>query len=430
MDEEQKFGVNIKEKIKNLRTEVDTLTLSATPIPRTLQFSLMAVRNLSLINTPPPNRYPVDTRVIRFDPKRIREAVMYEITRGGQVFFVHNRVENIGEVADMLRRLLPEIKIGVGHGKMDGKSLEKLMMSFIRHEFDLLLSTTIIESGLDVPNANTIFINDAQKFGLSDLHQMRGRVGRSNKKAFCYMITPPLSTMNEDARKRIQAIQTFTALGSGFQIAMKDLEIRGAGDLLGAEQSGFINDLGFETYQRILREAVEELKENEFKSLYKEEKPALQSRDIGFETDSEIFIPDSYIPSIEERLNIYRRMGEITNEEELNRLMDELRDRFGEWPEPVSELAEVIRLKQLASQLGWEKITLKNKRLSAYFPPEENTAYYNSPVFQSILTYLQRHPNTCRLIEKKSGNEKKLILRFSDIANVRQALEMLRKIRE
>src|SRR5690606_24754302 len=323
--------------------------------PRTLQFSLMAARDLSVITTPPPNRYPIETHVIRFSEEAIRDAVRYEISRGGQVFFVHNRIENIQEVAGMIQRVVPDAKIGIGHGQMDGKKLERLMLAFMNGEFDVLVSTTIIESGLDVPNANTIFINNANNFGLSDLHQMRGRVGRSNKKAFCYFITPEYSAMTNDARKRIQALEQHTALGSGFNIAMKDLEIRGAGDLLGGEQSGFINEIGFDTYQKILNEAIEELKENEFKALYQDDsKTKLYVKDITIDTDFELLFPDHYINNITERLNLYTQLNTLKTEEELHRFETELIDRFGELPVQVKDLLNSVRIKWIATKLGFE----------------------------------------------------------------------------
>src|SRR5690606_33911440 len=318
--EEQKLGEWVKEKLRAIQESVDVLTLTATPIPRTLQFSLLAARGLSVINTPPPSRYPIESQVIGFNEEIIRDAISYEIQRGGQVFFIHNRIENIKEVAGMIQRLLPDAKIGVGHGQLEGKKLEQLMLSFINGEFDVLVSTTIVESGLDVTNANTIFINNANNFGLSDLHQMRGRVGRSNKKAFCYFITPPYEAMTPDARKRIEALEQFTQLGSGFNIAMKDLEIRGAGDLLGGEQSGFINEIGFETYQKILSEAIEELKENEFKQLYEEvegQREKVYVKELQLDTDFELLFPDSYINNIPERLNLYTQLNEIKDGEAL-----------------------------------------------------------------------------------------------------------------
>ena len=346
IDEEQKFGVAVKDKLKTIKENVDTLTLTATPIPRTLQFSLMAARDLSVINTPPPNRHPIETNVIRFSEETIRDAVSYEISRGGQVFFIHNRIENIKEVAGLLQRLIPSAKIGIGHGQMEGKKLEDLMLRFMNNEFDVLVSTTIVESGLDVPNANTIFVNNANNFGLSDLHQMRGRVGRSNKKAFCYFITPPYHMMTDDARKRISALELFSDLGSGINIAMKDLEIRGAGDLLGGEQSGFINDIGFDTYQKILSEAIEELKENEFKELYPadELKPKEFVKEVTIDTDFEILFPDDYVNSITERLNLYNKLGDLKTEEELVNFETEITDRFGEIPVQVVDLLDSVRI--------------------------------------------------------------------------------------
>ncbi|MFT5243981.1 MAG: transcription-repair coupling factor (superfamily II helicase), partial [Glaciecola sp.] len=339
VDEEQKFGVAVKEKLKTLKDNVDVLTLTATPIPRTLQFSLMAARDLSVINTAPPNRYPIESHVIRFGEETIRDAVTYEIQRGGQVFFIHNRIENIKEVAGMIQRLVPDAKIGIGHGQLDGKKLETLMLAFMNGEFDVLVSTTIVESGLDVPNANTIFINNANNFGLSDLHQMRGRVGRSNKKAFCYFITPEYSAMTDDARKRITALEQFTELGSGFNIAMKDLEIRGAGDLLGGEQSGFMNEIGFDTYQKILNEAIEELKDNEFKDLYPDDgKEKDYVKDITIDTDFELLFPDDYVNNITERLTLYTNLNTLKTEEELHKFETEIIDRFGELPIQVVDL--------------------------------------------------------------------------------------------
>jgi transcription-repair coupling factor (superfamily II helicase) len=334
IDEEQKFGVSVKDKLKTIKANVDTLTLTATPIPRTLQFSLMAARDLSTIKTPPPNRYPIETQLIRFSEEVIRDAVSYEIERGGQVFFINNRVENIEEVAGFLQRIVPDASIGIGHGQMDGKKLESLMLKFIDNEYDILVSTTIIENGLDVTNANTIFINDAQNFGISDLHQMRGRVGRSNKKAFCYMITPPMSVVRDDARKRLQAIEQFSDLGSGINIAMKDLEIRGAGDILGGEQSGFINEIGFDAYQKILNEAIDELKENEFQDVYHQEEDEDETfvKEPQIDTDLSLLFPDDYVNNITERLNLYTKLNELENEQELADLKKELKDRFGDLP--------------------------------------------------------------------------------------------------
>ncbi|MBD3725269.1 MAG: DEAD/DEAH box helicase, partial [Flavobacteriaceae bacterium] len=362
IDEEQKFGVNVKDKLKTIATNVDTLTLTATPIPRTLQFSLMAARDLSVITTPPPNRYPIETQVIRFNEEIIRDAISYEIQRGGQVYFINNRIENIKEVAGMIQRLVPGAKVGIGHGQMDGKKLEELMLAFMEGEFDVLVATTIVESGLDVPNANTIFINNANNFGLSDLHQMRGRVGRSNKKAFCYFITPPYSMMTSEAQKRITALEQFSELGSGFNIAMKDLEIRGAGDLLGGEQSGFINEIGFETYQKIMNEAIEELKENEFKELYAEENNIETKefvKEIQIDSDFELLFPDEYINNITERLNLYNELSNIKTEEELERFEQKLIDRFGPLPKPALALLNSVRIKWKATAMGIEKLILK-----------------------------------------------------------------------
>nr|MBC8398104.1 transcription-repair coupling factor [Flavobacteriales bacterium] len=356
VDEEQKFGVSIKEKLKNIKENIDVLTLSATPIPRTLQFSLMAARDLSIINTPPPNRYPISSEVIRFSETIIRDAITLEILRGGQVFFIHNRIENINEVAGLIQRLVPDARIQVGHGRLEGKKLEQLMLDFMEGSFDVLVSTTIVESGLDVPNANTIFINNANNFGLSDLHQMRGRVGRTNKKAYCYFITPDYSTMTDDARKRIIALEQHTELGSGFNIAMKDLEIRGAGDLLGGEQSGFINDMGFETYQKILNETIEDLKQNEFKELYLDEKTKNYINEVSIDTDFELLFPDSYIKSVNERLQLYSELNKISNIDKLNSFESMLEDRFGNLPYQVEDLLVTVKLKWIAIELGFEKV--------------------------------------------------------------------------
>ncbi len=430
IDEEQKFGVAVKDKLKTLKENVDTLTLTATPIPRTLQFSLMAARDLSVIKTPPPNRHPIESHVIRFSEETIRDAISYEISRGGQVFFIHNRIENIQEVAGLLQRLLPSAKIGIGHGQMEGKKLENLMLSFINGEFDVLVSTTIIESGLDVPNANTIFINNANNFGLSDLHQMRGRVGRSNKKAFCYFITPPYHMMTDDARKRITALEMFADLGSGINIAMKDLEIRGAGDLLGGEQSGFINDIGFDTYQKILQEAIEELKENEFKDLYPEDEntPKEYVKDVQIDTDFEILFPDDYVNSVTERLSLYNKLGEFTTENELQEFEIELIDRFGELPTEVDDLLDSVRIKWLAKKLGLEKIILKQKRLVGYFVADQQSNFYQTEAFTRFLKYVQQHSKDCVMKEKETNNGLRLLITFIKIDTVKKALKTLESI--
>tara|TARA_R110001583_G_scaffold35585_3_gene118256 strand:- start:67835 stop:71308 length:3474 start_codon:yes stop_codon:yes gene_type:complete len=431
VDEEQKFGVAVKDKLKTIKENIDTLTLTATPIPRTLQFSLMAARDLSLINTPPPNRVPIESNIVRFNEETIRDAIRYEIQRGGQVFFIHNRIENIQEVAGLLQRLVPDAKIGIGHGQMEGKKLENLMLSFINNEFDVLVSTTIIESGLDVPNANTIFINNANNFGLSDLHQMRGRVGRSNKKAFCYFITPPFHMMTDDARKRIEAISLFTDLGSGINIAMKDLEIRGAGDLLGGEQSGFINDIGFETYQKILNETIEELKENEFKDLYKDtsNKPKDYVKEIQIDTDFEVLIPDDYINIISERLNLYNQLSELKTEDELQKFELEITDRFGDIPTQVVDLLNSVRLKWIAKHLGIERLILKKKRMICYFISDQQSSFFNTPIFTQIIQFTQKNPTTCVLKEKETKAGLRLLLTFIKIDSIDKALETLQKMK-
>ena len=427
VDEEQKFGVAVKEKLRALKTNVDVLTLTATPIPRTLQFSLMAARDMSVIATAPPNRYPIESEVVRFDEELIRDSISYEIQRGGQVFFIHNRVENITEVAGMLQRLVPDARIRVGHGQLDGKKLEDNLLQFMDGSYDILVATTIIENGLDVPNANTIFINNAQNFGLSDLHQMRGRVGRSNKKAFCYFITPPHSAMSSDAQKRIQAIEQFAALGSGIQIAMKDLEIRGAGDLLGGEQSGFINDIGFETYQKILKEAIEELKENEFKSLYsdKEEAPKAFVKEIQIDTDLEVLFPDDYINIVSERLTLYNRLATLKEEADLVQYQKEIEDRFGPLPLEAEALLDSVRLKWKAAHLGIDRLLLKKKQCIGYFIADQESPFYQSDRFHALLVWVQQHATQVNMKEKQTKGGLRLRLAFKDIHSVQQALQAL-----
>ncbi len=432
VDEEQKFGVSVKDKLKSIKENVDVLTLTATPIPRTLQFSLMAARDLSQINTAPPNRYPIESEVIRFSEETIRDAISYEIQRGGQSFFIHNRIENIKEVAGMIQRLVPDAKIAVGHGQMDGKKLEALMISFMNGEFDVLVSTTIIESGLDVTNANTIFINNANNFGLSDLHQMRGRVGRSNKKAFCYFITPPYEVMTNDARKRIQALEQFTELGSGFNIAMKDLEIRGAGDILGGEQSGFINEIGFDAYQKILSEAISELKENEFKDLYEEVEGAQEKmyvKETQIDSDFELLFPDDYINNITERLTLYTNLNTLKKEEELVKFEKELVDRFGELPTPAVDLLNSVRIKWIANQIGLEKIVMKQKKLIGYFIADQQSDFYQSPVFTRVLQFVQANSKVCKMKEKQTRNGLRLLLVFENINTVEKALKVLQPLK-
>ncbi|MCC9042262.1 transcription-repair coupling factor [Myroides sp. M-43] len=428
IDEEQKFGVAVKDKLKTISENVDTLTLTATPIPRTLQFSLMAARDLSVINTPPPNRYPIETNVVGFNEEVIRDAVSYEIERGGQVYFINNRIENIREVAGMIQRLVPDAKIGIGHGQLEGKKLEELMLAFMNGEFDVLVATTIIESGLDVPNANTILINNANNFGLSDLHQMRGRVGRSNKKAFCYFICPPYSVMTEEARKRIQALEQFSDLGSGLNIAMKDLEIRGAGDILGGEQSGFINEIGFETYQKIMQEAIEELKTNEFKDLYEEENKEENKvfvKDTQIDTDFEILFPDEYVNNITERLNLYNELSLIATEEILQEYEQRLIDRFGALPRQAIALLNSLRIKWHAANMGIEKVVMKQGKMICYFLGDQQSDYYQSAKFRKALLFIQQRSNLCEMKEKQTKNGLRLLLTFKNVKSIKQGLELI-----
>jgi len=428
VDEEQKFGVNVKDKLKTIATNIDTLTLTATPIPRTLQFSLMAARDLSVITTPPPNRYPIESQVVGFNEELIRDAISYEIQRNGQVFFINNRIENIKEMAGMIQRLVPDARVGIGHGQMEGNKLEELMLGFMNGDFDVLVATTIIESGLDVPNANTIFINNANNFGLSDLHQMRGRVGRSNKKAFCYFICPPYSAMTDDARKRIQALEQFSELGSGFNIAMKDLEIRGAGDLLGGEQSGFINEIGFETYQKIMNEAIDELKENEFKDLYDDgtdDENKEYVKDLQLDTDFELLFPDDYINNISERLNLYNELGTIKDEHSLLAYETKLIDRFGALPKEAKALLNSIRIKWIATQMGIERIVMKQGKLIGYFVSDQQSAYYNSKQFRQLLQFVQQNGNLCKIKEKETKNGLRLLLTFDNVKSISRALEYM-----
>ena len=424
IDEEQKFGVNIKDKIKLLKENIDTLTLSATPIPRTLQFSLLGARDLSIINTPPPNRQSVETTIIGMNQQTISNAINYEISRNGQVFFVHNRIENINEVSSLLQRLCPEAKIRVGHGRMEGKKLEELMIDFIEGDFDVLVSTTIIENGVDVTNANTIIINNAQNFGLSDLHQMRGRVGRSNKKAFCYLISPAIHTLSSESRKRLIALEQFSTLGSGFKIAMRDLDIRGAGDLLGADQSGFINDIGFETYQKILNEAVEELKQEKFHDLFSEEKKIFYVKDCQLDTDLEILIPDKYVSNISERLNLYKELNNFTKKEEIISFMNRLNDRFGPPPKAIHNVCDALRLRWLAKKIGFERIILKNECMRAFFPSQVDSSYYNTDMFQKALDYLKSNYERSEMIEKKG----KLNIHIKNIKSIKEALTVCKEI--
>ena len=427
IDEEHKFGVGVKDKLKTIKANVDTLTLTATPIPRTLQFSMMGARDLSIINTPPPNRQPVQTEVLSFDHDAIRDAIQYEIERGGQVFFIHNRVNNLLDIELMIRRLCPTVRVLAAHGQMDAAKLEEAMVNFIDGDYDVLVSTTIVESGIDIPNANTMIINDAHSFGLSDLHQLRGRVGRSNRKAYCYLITPPPSALTSEAQKRLRAISEFSELGSGFQIAMRDLDIRGAGNLLGAEQSGFITDMGYEMYQKILNEAMMELRLEEGIADGGDgnnHQPGDFVIDCHIDTDLELLIPDSYISNITERLTLYRELDDAKEEADLLRFMDKLRDRFGEIPVATIDLINAVRLRWLSLKIGFEKLTIKNGRLVGTFISKHNAAYYESKVFSAILGYVQKNPNGCKMKEQNQ----KLTLAFENVNSVPRALEVLQKV--
>lgn len=428
IDEEQKFGVKVKDQLKQMRVNVDVLTLTATPIPRTLHFSLMGARDLSVIATPPPNRQPVTTEIHTFQEEIIRDAIAYELRRGGQVFFVHNRVGEIDSIANLILRLVPDAKVMGAHGQMDGKKLEKIMISFIEGEYDVLISTNIIESGLDIPNANTIIINRAHMFGVSDLHQMRGRVGRSNKKAYCYLLTPPTATLTPESRKRLEALEEFSDLGDGFKVAMRDLDIRGAGNLLGAEQSGFITDLGFEMYHKILDEAVQELKENEFAALFEvdlKEKVEVLVRDCVIETDLELLIPDTYVANISERLSLYSQLDNIKQEEELEKFEQNIKDRFGPIPEEVRSLFETVRLRWLAERLGFDKLTLKNKQMKCYFVPSERHRYYQSPVFGNIMKKIQEKAKHCKIKEYKN----RLILVIDGVPSIKSGINWLKEFK-
>ena len=429
IDEEQKFGVAAKEKLKELKFEVDSMTLTATPIPRTLHFSLLGARDLSIISTPPPNRQPVTTEIHTFNQEIIRDAIRLELQRGGQVFFIHNRIKDIDEIANIVHNLVPDAKIGVAHGQMGGSKLEKSMMKFIEGEYDILVSTNIVESGLDIPNANTMIINHAHMFGLSDLHQMRGRVGRSNKKAFCYLLSPPTIGLSAEARKRLNTLEEFSELGDGFKVAMRDLDIRGAGNLLGGEQSGFINDLGFEMYHKILDEAILELKEDEFKNLFKTDlyqQVKTLVRDCVIETDMEILIPESYVSNISERLSLYTQFDNLDDQEALNQFMDTLKDRFGPIPAEVMDLAQTVRLRWLAKNLGFERLMLKNQNMKCHLVPSDSAEYYNSEIFGQVLQFVQKHPHRCRMREVKN----RLVLTIQEVETVEEAMNLLAGVSE
>ncbi len=426
IDEEQKFGVSAKERLKEFRANVDTLTLTATPIPRTLQFSMMGARDLSIINTPPPNRFPVQTELRSFNEEVISEAIQFEVARGGQVFFVHNRVQNIMDVYDMILRFVPGVRIGVAHGQMDGEKLEKVMMAFVEGDYDVLLATTIIESGLDISNANTIIINDAHHYGLSDLHQLRGRVGRSNKKAFCYLLAPPMAALTSDAQRRLRAIEDFAGLGSGFSIAMRDLDIRGAGNLLGGEQSGFISDIGYEMFHKILDEAIQELKESEFADVFKLDKPKHFVRDCVIESDMEILLPPDYVDASAKRMSLYNELDNLQDENQLQQFTERLIDQFGPVPREAADLILTIRLRWVARDLGFEKVVLRNKTLIGYFIADQQSPFYQTDRFTAILKFLQANPRSCKM---KEANEK-LMMYISGISSVSQALNTLQEIRQ
>ena len=433
IDEEQKFGVATKEKLRQLKTNVDTLTLSATPIPRTLQFSLMGARDMSIMRTPPPNRYPIQTEIATFSSEVIADAINFEMSRGGQVFFVNDRIAGLAPIAEMIHKYVPDCRVGIGHGQMSPEELEKIVMGFMNYDYDVLLSTTIVENGIDISNANTIIINDAHRFGLSDLHQMRGRVGRSNRKAFCYLLAPPLANLTADARRRLEALETFSKLGSGFSIAMQDLDIRGAGNLLGAEQSGFMEDLGYETYQKILTQAVTELKNDEFQDLYAEQIAQGEAisgddfvDDCAVESDLEMYFPDNYVPGSSERMLLYRELDNIERDEELEAYRQRLIDRFGPVPRQGEELMLVVPLRRVGRRLGCEKIILRQGRMQMQFVSNTQSAFYQSAAFGRVINYIGYHPRRCNLKEK-NGKRSMVV---SQVASVKEAVEILKDIDE
>ena len=433
IDEEQKFGVATKEKLRQLKTNVDTLTLSATPIPRTLQFSLMGARDMSIMRTPPPNRYPIQTEIATFSSEVIADAINFEMSRGGQVFFVNDRIAGLAPIAEMIHKYVPDCRVGIGHGQMSPEELEKIVMGFMNYDYDVLLSTTIVENGIDISNANTIIINDAHRFGLSDLHQMRGRVGRSNRKAFCYLLAPPLANLTADARRRLEALETFSELGSGFSIAMQDLDIRGAGNLLGTEQSGFMEDLGYETYQKILTQAVTELKNDEFQDLYAEQIAQGEAisgddfvDDCAVESDLEMYFPDNYVPGSSERMLLYRELDNIERDEELEAYRQRLIDRFGPVPRQGEELMLVVPLRRVGRRLGCEKIILRQGRMQMQFVSNTQSAFYQSAAFGRVINYIGYHPRRCNLKEK-NGKRSMVV---SQVASVKEAVEILKDIDE
>jgi transcription-repair coupling factor (superfamily II helicase) len=433
IDEEQKFGVSTKEKLRQLKVNVDTLTMTATPIPRTLQFSLMGARDLSVIQTPPPNRYPIQTEVHTFNEDIITEAINFEMSRNGQVFFVNNRIQNLEELAAMIRRNIPDCRVCIGHGQMDPEKLEKVILDFVNYDYDVLLATTIVESGIDIPNANTIIINQAQNFGLSDLHQMRGRVGRSNKKAFCYLLAPPMSTLTQEARRRLQAIENFSDLGSGIHIAMQDLDIRGAGNMLGAEQSGFIADLGYETYQKILAEAVKELRDDEFADLANDDRSLTDKKqltgedfveDCQVESDLELLFPNEYITGSSERMLMYRELDGLTRDADVAAFRLRLEDRFGKLPPESEELLRIVPLRRMAKQLGVERLILKAGRMSLYFVSNPDSPFYQSAAFGKVIDYMSHHARECNL--REVNGKRSMLVQHVD--RVETAVSILRNI--
>ena len=433
IDEEQKFGVSTKEKLRQLKTNVDTLTMSATPIPRTLQFSLMGARDMSIMRTPPPNRYPIQTEIASFSHEVIADAINFEMSRNGQVYFVNDRISNLPEIANLIKKYVPDCRIAIGHGQMKPEELEEIVMGFMNYDYDVLLSTTIVENGIDISNANTIIINDAHRFGLSDLHQMRGRVGRSNKKAFCYLLAPPLAALNPEARRRLEALETFSDLGSGFNLAMQDLDIRGAGNLLGSEQSGFMEDLGYETYQKILNQAVMELKNDEFQDLYEEEMDEGKLitgddfiDDCAVESDLEMYFPDNYVPGSSERMLLYRELDNIEKDEDLDAYRKRLQDRFGPVPRQGEELMQVVALRRVGKRLGCEKIILKQGRMQMQFVSNPNSVYYQSAAFDKVLNYIGYHPRRCNL--KERNGKRSMVV--SDVKTVGEGVKVLRAIEQ
>ena len=431
IDEEQKFGVAVKEKLRQMKVNVDTLTLTATPIPRTLQFSFMGARDMSIIQTPPPNRYPIETQICTFDEEIIAEAINNEMRRGGQIFFVCNKIARLPNIADFIRRKVPNARVVIGHGQMPSEQLENIIVDFINYDYDVLVSTTIIENGVDIPNVNTIIIDNAQNFGLSDLHQMRGRVGRSNKKAYCYLIAPPLSLLPDDSRRRLEAIENFSDLGSGINIAMQDLDIRGAGNLLGAEQSGFIADLGYDTYQKILNEAVVELKTQEFTDLYEEEinNKSIDHGDLyvtecTIESDLQMCFPESYVPGSRERILLYRELDSIDNDIELEAYRKRLEDRFGTPPSQAEELMRVVTLRRYGKKLGVEKILLKSGIMLLFFVSDKNSPFYKSATFSKVIDYAMHHIRTCKLEEVNSKRR----MQIQNINSVSKATDALKEM--